>query len=234
MIEVDVIASSSNGNCYRLKSGSSHLLLEAGIPYYKIGKAIKNKWGNLDGVLVTHEHNDHAQAVWHLQARGLDIYMSEGTKAKLGVNAQYAKVVAPLKLFKIGKWEIMPFDTMHDAAEPLGFLISDGEDKLLFATDTYYVPYRFNGITLLMLECNYADELLQSRVNDGVVSLPQAHRLARSHFSLANVMKFISCNDLSAVRQIWLLHGSKVNGNPILFEAEIKKLTGKPVIVCEG
>ena len=234
MIEVEVFASSSNGNCYRLKSGSSNLLLEAGIPFQKIGKAIHNKWGNIDGVLVTHEHNDHAQAVWHLLTRGLDVYMSEGTKTTLGVNAQYAKVVAPLKLFKIGKWEIMPFDTMHDAAEPLGFLISDGEDKLLFATDTYYVPYRFNGITLLMLECNYDDEILKARVDDGVVSIAQASRLARSHFSLNNVKKFMDCNDLSAVRQIWLLHGSKVNGNPLLFEAAIKKLTGKPVIVCEG
>ena len=38
----------------------------------------------------------------------------------------------------LGSFDILPFPTFHDAAEPMGFLIrsrTDG-DKLVFATDT--------------------------------------------------------------------------------------------------
>lgn len=230
MIEVQVIASGSSGNCYRIKSGSSQLLLEAGIPIKKIKEAINWELGNIDGCLVTHEHMDHAKAADDLRRGGVELFMSRGTAEALLLDNVHEVEVDTL--FSIGKWTIMPLRAEHDAAEPLAWLISDGEDKLLFATDTYYLNYKFTGLTLIMLECNYSDEILKQRMLDGVISQSQARRLLRSHFSLRHVMLFFSKLDLSLVRQIWLLHISGMNGNPKLFETEIKKITGKPVRAC--
>lgn len=231
MIEVQVIASGSSGNCYRIKSGSSQLLLEAGIPIKKIKQAINWELGNIDGCLVTHEHMDHAKAADDLLREGVELFMSRGTAEALLLEDKVREVEADT-VFSIGNWTIMPLQAQHDAAEPLAFLISDGEDKLLFATDTYYLNYKFTGLTLVMLECNYSDEILKERMLDGVISEKQARRLLRSHFSLRHVMLFLSKLDLSLVRQIWLLHISGMNGNPKLFETEIKKITGKPVRAC--
>lgn len=232
MINIQVIASSSKGNCYRLKSGSSQLILEAGIPIEKIKQAINFELGDIDGCLITHEHMDHAKAADQLQALGIDLFMSRGTADALGI--KYCTTLQAEYSYKIGGFVVMPLQAQHDAAEPLAFLISDGEDKLLFATDTYYLNYKFTGLTLIMLECNYSDEILKERMLDGVITTPQARRLLRSHFSINHVKLFLSEQDLSLVRQIWLLHISGMNGNPKLFETEIKKLTGKPVIACRG
>lgn len=232
MIEVQVIASGSKGNCYRLKSGSSQLILEAGIPIEQIKQAIDFDFGNIDGCLITHEHMDHAKAATQLQKLGIDLFMSRGTADAIGI--KYCSTICIGNTYKIGDFVILPLEAQHDAVEPLAFLISDGEDKLLFATDTYYLNYKFTGLTLIMLECNYADELLKERMLDGVITTPQARRLLRSHFSLRHVMLFLSHQDLSLVRQIWLLHISGMNGDPKLFETEIKKLTGKPVTACVG
>lgn len=230
MIEVQVIASGSSGNCYRIKSGSSQLLLEAGIPIKKIKKAINWELGNIDGCLVTHEHMDHAKAADDLLHAGVELFMSRGTADALGI--KYCTTLKVGNSYKIGGFIVMPLQVQHDAAEPLAWLISDGDDKLLFATDTYYLHYKFNGLTLIMLECNYSDELLKQRMLDGVITTPQARRLLRSHFSLRHAILFLSKQNLSLVRQIWLLHISGMNGNPKLFETEIKKITGKPVIAC--
>ena len=231
MIEVQVIASGSSGNCYRIKSGSSQLLLEAGIPIKKIKEAINWELGNIDGCLVTHEHMDHAKAADDLLHAGIELFMSRGTAEALLLEDKVREVEADT-VFSIGKWTIMPLQAQHDAAEPLAWLISDGEDKLLFATDTYYLNYKFTGLTLVMLECNYSDEILKQRMLDGVISQSQARRLLRSHFSLRHAILFFSKQNLSLVRQIWLLHISGMNGNPKLFETEIKKITGKPVRAC--
>jgi len=95
MIEVKVFNSSSNGNCYRLISGSSQLLIEAGIKLSDIRKKTGHQLGRLDGVLVSHEHGDHAKSVMQLIDNGVAVYMSEGTKAALGDAAKYAEVVPP-------------------------------------------------------------------------------------------------------------------------------------------
>lgn len=232
MISVEAIASSSKGNCYRLKSGSNQLLLEAGIPFNRLKAAINFDLGRIDGCLVSHEHDDHSHCVWQLASIGIDVYMSAGTKRRLEPFSDKAHIIRALEPVKIGVWLITPFATQHDAEEPLGFLISDGEEKLLFATDTYCLPYTFNGLTQIMVECNYDGELLKQRVGDGSISRVLARRLLRSHFSLGNAMEFLRRQDLRLTRQIWLLHCSAVSGDPGLFKSKIQGLTGKPVTVC--
>jgi phosphoribosyl 1,2-cyclic phosphodiesterase len=55
----------------------------------------------------------------------------------------------------------------------------------------------------------------------------------QSHFSLENVKEFLKANDLSRVRQIWLLHLSDGNSDAELFKQEIEKLTGKLIFVAQ-
>lgn len=54
----------------------------------------------------------------------------------------------------------MPFSIEHDCKEPLGFLISDGIDRLMFVTDTHYLKYTFKGLTKIAVECNHSLELI--------------------------------------------------------------------------
>ena len=103
--------------------------------------------------------------------------------------------------------------------------------KVLFATDTYYIRYKFTGLTHIIVECNYSMKILNENIASGRVPKLMKKRLMRSHFSLENVKDFLKANDLSKVEEIWLLHLSDNNSDEDLFKREIQALTGKLVIV---
>lgn len=83
-----------------------------------------------------------------------------------------------------------------------------------------------------MIECNYDERKLNDRLRQGSISRPQAERLLKSHMSLQNLCVWLKSQNLDEVQQIYLLHLSRENADRKICEETIKKLTGKPVIVC--
>lgn len=232
MIQITALATGSRGNCYHVTDGSTPILLECGIRFKDIQKRLNFKTSNLAGVLVTHEHKDHCAGLQDVLRAGINTYMSPGTAEAIGIKHHRIKTVHAKKQFNLGTWTILPFDVQHDVSEPLGFLLANKQgDKLLFATDTYYIKYKFYGLTHIMVECNYSMKILNENIASGRVPKLMKKRLMRSHFSLENVKDFLKANDLSKVEEIWLLHLSDNNSDEDLFKREIQALTGKLVIV---
>ena len=94
--------------------------------------------------LTSISHSDHSKAVKDIMKAGIDCYMSQGTADALGVSGHRVHIIKPKQQFKVGTWTILPFDVQHDAVEPLAFLLANQDrEKLLYATDTYYIKYRF-------------------------------------------------------------------------------------------
>ena len=176
---------------------------------------------------------DHSKAVKDIMRAGIDCYMSRGTAEALGISGHRLNIIKAKQQFRIGTWTILPFETQHDAAEPLGFLLANQErEKLLYATDTYYIRYRFRRLTHIAVECNYSLDILKRNVDAGTVPKELKTRILKSHFSLENVKQFLRANDLSKVQEIWLLHLSDGNSNAERFKREIQELTGKMVFVA--
>jgi len=233
MIEITSFASGSTGNCYRVTDGSSPLLLECGIPFKEIQKGLKFKVSEIAGCLVTHEHKDHCKAISDIMKAGIDCYMSQGTAEALGLSGHRLHIIKAKQQFRIGTWTILPFETQHDAADPLGFLMANQDgDKMLYATDTYYIRYRFQGLTHIAVECNYSLDILRTNVANGSVEPALKNRILKSHFSLENVKKFLQANDLSKVEAIFLLHLSDNNSDCESFKREIQELAGKPTYIA--
>ena len=229
MLNITPIASGSTGNAYHITDGRSPVLIEAGIQFKRIQKAINFKVSELAGCLISHEHGDHSKAAQDVMKAGVDCYMTRGTAEALNVNGHRVKIITPLKQFKLKTWTVLPFPTQHDAMEPVGFLLQNQQkDKLLFLTDSFYCKYKFQGLTHIMIECNYDIDILKN--ND----LPPAHkkRVMQSHFSLANVKEFLRVNDLSKVVEIHLIHLSSQNSDAERFKREIEGLTGIPTIIA--
>ena len=248
MITVESLASSSNGNLYRITSGRHQLLLEAGLPISEIKKRLCYQLSRLDGCFITHEHGDHSTGARRLADAGVQLYMTLGTaKAlkfdyykpaeELACGGHVGIVSAEEGTFTLKNfWQITPFKVIHDAAEPVGYMIADGYgDTLVFATDTYVIPVKFKKINVLMIECNYAPGIVQERLEEGSISRKQADRLLHSHMSINSVVAFLRANKeaLKDCRQIYLLHGSARNGMPKLFKDVVQGLTGIPTVVCE-
>ncbi len=231
-MEVRAFASSSSGNCYYISDGSTPLLLDCGLAYREIQRLMNFRMTELAGVLVTHEHMDHAKAVKDAMKAGLDVYMSWGTAEALGVAGHRVKIVQPQVQFSLGTWTILPFDTVHDAAEPLGFLLASGSEKLLYLTDTAYCKYRFSGLTHILAEANYSTDILNANVEAGVLPAELRNRLLRSHMSLETLKELLRANDLSRVQEIMLIHLSSGNADAARFKREIQAVSGKLVTIA--
>ena len=238
-MDIRVLASGSAGNCYRVSDGLTPLLLECGISINDILRNLKFGVSSLAGCLLSHGHSDHSRAVKDLMKFGVDIYLSQGTADEisgLGPWRHRINIIKAKQQFRLGTWTVLPFETQHDAAEPLGFLLQSNAtgERLLYATDTYYIRYRFPRLHYIMVECNYAMDILEDNVQRGLVPEVLRRRLLTSHFSLENVKEFLRANDLSKVQEIHLLHLSDGNSDAERFKREIMELTGKPVYIAGG
>lgn len=232
-MKLKVLGSGSSGNCYLLQNEKETLMLECGLPYKTILKGLDFNLNDVVGCLVTHEHKDHSKAINDVVNNSIDVYSSNGTLKAMNVVNYRAKIIESKKQFDTGKFTILPFETQHDAAEPLGFLIQHSDfGKLLFITDSYYCQYNFLKLNYIMIECNYSKAILDENIASGLIHPTLANRLLKSHFSLEHVKEFLKANDLSQCKEIVLLHLSDSNSNAVQFKEEIERLTGIPVYVA--
>ena len=233
MIEIKALASGSKGNAYFVTDGVTPVLLECGIGWKDIQRGLNFRTSELAGCLISHEHQDHCKAAKDVLKAGVDCYMSAGTSEAIDVHSHRVKIIKSKEQFVLNSWIILPFDVQHDAQEPLGFLLANtAGEKLLYATDTYYLRYKFQGLTHVMLECNYSADILRENVADGTVPAEMKKRILRSHMSLETCKGFLRANDLSKVEVIYLLHMSNQNSDAERFKREIQELTGKMVFIA--
>lgn len=226
------IESGSTGNGYALIGEEEILLLEAGVKWQSVVQAIGYKVSSVKGCLITHEHNDHCVYL-ETYAKYVPIFATSGTlRAKNIEDSFHYNSIKLSKPFKIGRFNILPFKTIHDSAEPCGYLIQHPEvdGNILFATDTASIPLRFNNLAYILIECNYDKALLQKSVMDGNIPQSVAARICKSHMALVNCKRFLQANDLSGTRGIMLIHLSHNNSDENMFVNAIQNLTGK--FVC--
>lgn len=179
---------------------------------------------------------DHAKSVAKIASLGINIYSAKGTIDKLELEGHRIKSVKDKEQFSIGSFNILAFSTQHDAADPLGFLIQDSitKDKFLFATDTYYIKYKFKGISQMAIECNYSEEQLDENVNSGKINRYLANRIKKSHFSLENLIEFLKANDLSELEKLYLIHLSESNSDAQLMIEKVSEVYKGQIIIAEG
>ena len=235
-MKLKIIGTGSRGNAYILSNGDEALLIEAGVNIKEIKKALDFDYSKVVGCLVTHEHMDHSKSIWDVMKLGIDVYASKGTLEKRFVfSLPRSTMVKSKKSFSIGNFKIMPFDVMHDAKEPLGFLIEHPDcGKVLFLTDTYYCKYTFPGLNNIIIEANYSKAIIDERFGPDSNKEFLRNRILKSHFSLENCKDMLSANDLSQVNNIVLIHLSDSNSDEKRFHNEVSELTGKNVSVASN
>ena len=188
--------SGSSGNALFVQYGGTRLLIDAG----KSGKMIAEALDmigvdpkTLDGVLVTHEHNDHIAGVGVLARKyKLPIYATQGTWAamadKLGsVPEDLKRTFDPFADFYVGDIGVVPFLIPHDAAEPVGYRLWGGNVSISTATDLGHFPRAIRdqiaGSSLVLLESNHDPDML--RMN-GKYSQRLKQRILSNHGHLSN------------------------------------------------
>ena len=238
-MKLKVLGSSSKGNCYILESSTGQILvIEAGIRLAEVKKAIGFDVNKIVGCIVTHEHGDHAAYINEFTRNAIDVYCSRGTADNFRGGSYLASHrlhrVRSGNAFNVGDFKVLPFDVVHDVAEPFGYLIYHPEcGTTLFLTDTFYSEFTFTGLNNIILEVNYDLNILERNIESGRLNPSIRNRIETSHMSIQTALELLKANDISKVNNIVLIHLSDGNSHADNFKIEIERATGKTVTVAD-
>ena len=235
-----VISSSSKGNCYLLENDNETLIIECGVRFDVIQRALKFNLKKVVAALITHEHLDHCKGVKTVVSKGINVYATPGTHKGINAALKFAKhhrqidIHPQARSTRIGRFSVIAFDVKHDALQPCGFLINHEETgTVLFLTDTYYSGYTFRNVNNMIVEANYCQKILDERMANNESPDFLRNRIFQSHMSLATCKELLQANDLRQVNNIVLIHLSDSNSDAERFKREVTEVTGKTVHVAK-
>lgn len=233
-MKLTILGSSSKGNCYVLQNDTEALVLELGVAFKQVKEALDFNLNKVVGVLVTHNHGDHAKYVSHALRDSLTIHMSKGCHEALSIENNKIKHIKHMQKVRLGNFDVIAFNVNHDAPEPLGFIINHPETgRVCFITDSAFIDYTFPGINNFIVEANYCDKIIEQNIKSGKLHPSRFARTKYSHMSINTCYDFLKANDLSKVNNILLIHLSPENSDADRFKTDIEQLTGKTVTVAK-
>lgn len=218
MSKIKVISSGSTGNSYIIEAGGEILLLELGVPFKSILDGLGYDISHIVGCLVTHEHQDHALSVDKARQYQLKVFTPSELTAR--------------KMYRLGGFNLMPLKVPHGDCKCYSYLLFHKDfGSMLFATDLSDFPYAIKGIKHIMMECNYADEVVIDNAMENQFS--RSHN--ENHMSLDNCIRVLRRLADKSTMNVMLLHISRSNGDPDLMSKRIFEETGlRPQIAAPG
>lgn len=230
-MKFEAFASSSAGNAYSCSDAETVLLIECGLTYKKLQKAVGFDLSNFAACLISHCHSDHSKCIKQLLADGVPVYLTRGTAEALELPDSLMELANEIKAgeqFTIGTIDVLPFETFHDAAEPVGFCMQSrvSGDILVYAIDTVNLPYEFPGVGVLAVEANFDKAIL-----DRCEKMPEKvrHRVANTHMDIDVLCGILRRMDLSRCREIHLLHLSDATSHEGHFINKVARAVPKGI-----
>lgn len=223
-MKLKVIGTGSSGNCYLLENDTEALLLECGLPFPQIKRALDYDLRKIKACIISHGHKDHARSVKELKLCGLRTIGPEGSGTTILVKGECR--------LSLGGFKITPLPVEHDVP-CMAYVVEHPEmGRLLFVTDTYSFPYTVKGLNHILMEANYCDRLLERNIDAGLVPASLRDRIVTSHMEIGMAVTHLIAQDLSRVRDILLIHLSGSNSDPTDFKAQMEAATGIPTQVA--
>lgn len=133
-----VLASGSAGNCTVVESGGQFVIIDCGASKRYLKQCFESlKLDPLQAraLLVTHAHSDHVKSL--SMFRQLPVY---APCELLSLSDEI--LVEPYEMFTVGPFSIEPLALSHDEPDTVGYILSDGCQRLVSVTDTGYLSQR--------------------------------------------------------------------------------------------
>ena len=208
MINFDVVASSSSGNCYIY---NKDLMIDIGVSYSKIKDYLKS----IKVILLTHAHSDH------LNKKTLKKSLFEHPNIKiicgkwlvdilvqLGINKQNIWILQTEKKYDIGEYIIEPVIAVHDIPN-CGYkiIIKNNNYKFFHISDTSTVKHiEAKDYDWASIEANYetAEELYKKIEKEHEEGIKYSHyeRSLHTHLSQLDAINWLQKNNITNYRFI--------------------------------
>ena len=243
-MQLRTFASSSRGNCTLIRSGTTAVLVDAGISCRKIRQRLSTADltpEDLSGILITHEHTDHISGLpVFLKHYPLPVYATPGTSLVLAQKIPAIRdLLHPLPAgsdFTVGELGITSFSTSHDAADSVGYRISDERKTAVIATDlgrvTSIVLDAVFGADLALIEANHDEDWLRT----GPYPYALQNRILgdRGHLSNEASAEFAVSLAAAGTQTLLLAHLSPENNSPehahTIVQAALERAHLKPTL----
>ncbi len=220
-------------------SDATHLLIDVGISGKKAESGLEKleiSGRELDGILITHEHADHINGLGVLARKyEIPLYATRGTMEAIqqmnhlgNIDKELWVEVKEDQRFTIKDLTVNPMRISHDAAQPVGYRISYGSQRVAVCTDlgeyNDYTVECLKGLDAILIEANHDVNMLQ--VGPYPYSLKQRILGSRGHLSNENTGRLLSRVLHDHLKYILLGHLSKENNLPELaYEAVRMEIT---------
>ena len=237
MLRFASLASGSQGNCLVAEVCGTRLLLDCGLNLRDTERRLARlnlMPSEIDGILVTHEHGDHACGAFDFAAaHGTTVYLTHGTLGALRAGGRVIEgvrvsMISSKDVFSVNGMEVRPFTVPHDAREPVQFVLSDGAARLGVLTDigspTAHVEQTLSGCDALVLECNYDAQMLWG----GAYPRWLKERIAGplGHLDNRQSERLLGALDCSRLKHVICAHLSQQNNRPELARAALARAIG--------
>ncbi|MDT8318329.1 MAG: MBL fold metallo-hydrolase [bacterium] len=231
------LGSGSKGNSIYIEGGGARVLVDAGLCGKELTsrlEAVGASPGDIDAILVTHNHRDHISGVGVMARRyNIPVYCAYKTiKAAERVWGKIEDIneIEAGNLFTVNGLELYPFSTPHDSAHSVGFIFKAGEKKGGIATDlgfvTRLVRESLKNCNILVLESNHDEKMLI----DGPYPwhLKQRIRGREGHLSNGDCADLLDDIYHDGLQKVVLAHLSEENNRPDLaYDSILKKMGGR-------
>ncbi len=231
------IGSGSKGNCLVAEAGSTRVLLDCGLSpreterrLARIGLAASD----ISGILITHEHEDHAGQAYPFAAQHrLPVWLTHGTQVAMAESGKVpgdvdTRTILGRDAFAIGDLEVRPYTVPHDAREPVQFVLSDGASRLGVLTDigatTAHVEATLSGCDALVLECNHDVDMIWG--GDYPKWLKERITGPFGHLSNLQAEQLLGALDRSRLKHVFAAHLSHQNNRPELAREALARAMG--------
>ncbi len=216
-----VLGSGSRGNATVVCSGATRVLVDCGFSRRETEQRLARHGlagSDLDAILVTHEHADHASGVARLsRAFDIPVYATHGTALNAGLTDLAGLVdIAPQQEFRIGDLVVQAYPVPHDAREPVQFVLGHGGQRIGILSDagmvTAHMIEVLSGCDALLLECNHCPQMLETGPYPPALKRRVASRLG--HLSNQQSAALLAALDVSRLQHLAITHVSEKNNCP--------------------
>lgn len=220
-----VLGSGSKGNSTYIEAGRTRILIDAGFSGKEILRRLQEidvDAASLSAIIITHEHADHIRGVSPLSRKyKIPVFGNDATLQ--GAGAAFASIT-DLRTFSNGTAFafqdilIHPYSISHDAADPVGFVVSSGRCSIGYCTDTGTVSrlmrHRLAGCNALVLESNHDPGMLRN--GPYPLYLQQRVRSKTGHLANGEAADFLRDIIHDGLEHVVLAHISEKNNTPEL------------------